>query len=132
MPYVRDGEALDQPFTTFAAIAETKSAGSWRIPLVGTEGLRVVLLQWPAGFATIPHLHPAAEEIFIVIRGQASFTIGDLPERDVGPGELVLARRGVRHAIRVSGGEPLLLCAAVAPNEDRPDEVVEFVSGGET
>lgn len=132
MPYVRDGEALDQPFSDLGSIAEMQGSGSWRIPLVGTEAIRVVLLQWPPGYATVPHLHPAAAEIFMVISGRAAFTIGELPERDVEPGELVLARRGVMHAIRVAGDEPLLLLAAVAPNEDRPDEVIELESEGGT
>jgi len=53
------------------------------------------------------------------------FMIGDEPEREVGPGQFMLAMRGVRHAIRVPEGEPLLLVAAVAPNEDWPDETIE-------
>ncbi len=43
----------------------------------------------------------------------------------MGPGELVLALRGVRHVIRVGPGGPTTLLAAVAPNEDRPDETIE-------
>ena len=60
-----------------------------------------------------------------MVRGRALFSIGDAPEREVLPGEFVLARRGVRHAIRVPDDTPLLLLAAVSPNEDRPDEEVE-------
>jgi quercetin dioxygenase-like cupin family protein len=61
-----------------------------------------------------------------VIRGHAFFAIGDEPEREVGPGEFMLAMRGVRHAIRVPERAPVMLLAAVAPNEDRPDETVEL------
>lgn len=68
----------------------------------------------------------AAEEIFQVLRGRAAFTIGDDPEREVGQGKFLLARRGVPHAIRVPGGEWLLLLAAVAPNEDRADETIDL------
>ncbi len=128
MPYVNDGSALDQPFTRLDTLAEAAGPGPWRIPLVGTDGLRVVLLRWLPGYATVPHVHPGAEEIFFVVSGRASFTVGDLPEREVGPGELVLARRGTNHAIRVPGPEPLVLLAAVAPNEDRPDETIEKVT----
>jgi mannose-6-phosphate isomerase-like protein (cupin superfamily) len=63
---------------------------------------------------------------FKVLSGRALFTIGDEPEREVGPDGRVLARRGVRHVIRVADdGGPMIMLAAVAPNEDRPDETIE-------
>jgi quercetin dioxygenase-like cupin family protein len=95
---------------------------------VGTPGLRVVLLHWPVGFVTVPHVHPSAEEIFQVLRGRAVFTIGSAPDLEVGPGEFMFARRGVQHCIGVLGDAPLTLLAAVAPNEDRPDETIKPVS----
>jgi mannose-6-phosphate isomerase-like protein (cupin superfamily) len=126
MPHVRDGEALDQAFVDLEALAADMGEPPWRVGLVGTSGMRVVLLAWLPGFSTIPHLHPNAEETFLVIRGRAAFTIGDEPEREVGPGALLLAARGVRHVIRVpERGQPLLLLATVGPNEDRPDETIE-------
>ena len=60
-----------------------------------------------------------------MIRGRALFKIGDEPEREVGPDDFMFARRGVPHIIRVPDGQPLLLLALVAPNEDRPDETIE-------
>lgn len=125
MPHVAEGEALDRSFVDLHALAAELGPAPWRACLVGTAGLRVVLLHWPAGYATVPHLHPGAEEIFEVIRGRAAFTIGDEPEREVGPGEFILALRGVRHAIRIPNDGPALLLAAVGPNEDRADETVE-------
>lgn len=125
MPFVTKGEALDRPFLDIDDIAAEMGPPPWRVCIVGTPGMRVVLLHWPSGFSTVPHLHPAAEEIFQVIRGRAVFGIGNEPEREVGPGTFLLAERGVSHVIRVPDGEPLLLLAAVGPNEDRPDETIE-------
>lgn len=125
MPHVPASEALNQPFVDWEALAAELGPPPWRTALVGTPQLRVVLLHWTAGHATVPHVHPWADEVFYVVRGRACFAIGDEPEREVGVGAFVLAHRGVRHAIRVPDGEPLLLLAAVAPNEDRPDETVE-------
>lgn len=125
MPFVKADEALGRPFADLDALAAGQGPPPWRLCLVGTPGLRVVLLHWPPGFTTVPHRHPHAEETFEVIRGRAAFAIGDEPERIVGPGTFVVAARGVRHAIRVPSGPPVLLLAAVAPNEDRPDETIE-------
>lgn len=126
MPFVSTTEALNAAYVDLEDIVRESGQPPWRRCLVGTPALRVVLLAWPPGFATVPHVHPAAEEIFSVVRGRALFTIGDGPEHEVGPGSMLLAARGVRHSIRVPEGDvPLLLLAAVAPNEDRADETVE-------
>jgi quercetin dioxygenase-like cupin family protein len=129
MPYVTVAEGLNQAFLDLGSLRERTDAAPWRTALVGMPGLRVVLQRWPPGFATVPHHHPGAEEIFLVIDGQARFTIGDRPERTVGPGELMLAQRGERHSIRVpEDGRDLVLLAAVAPNEDVPNETIEEVT----
>jgi quercetin dioxygenase-like cupin family protein len=126
MPFVSATEALNEVFMDLAALAQASGEPPWRRCLVGTPGLRVVLLCWPPGFRTIRHVHPAAEEIFSIVSGRALFTIGDEPEREVGPGTLLFAERGVRHLVRVpDDGEPILLLAAVAPNEDWPQETIE-------
>jgi quercetin dioxygenase-like cupin family protein len=125
MPFVSVAEAFNLPIQDLEALARQAGDLPWRLALVGTPGLRVTFHGWPAGFSTVRHRHPHAEEIFKVVSGRALLTIGDEPEREVGPGELVLALRGVRHVIRVGPEGPLTMLAAVAPNEDRPDETIE-------
>jgi quercetin dioxygenase-like cupin family protein len=129
MPYVTPAEGLNSPFLDLDALPGRPDEPSWRVALVGTPGLRVVLVRWEPGFATVPHHHPHAEEIFLVLEGRALFTVGDEPEREVSPGQLVFAERGTWHAIRVPlGGAPVTLLAAVAPNEDEPDETIELAA----
>jgi quercetin dioxygenase-like cupin family protein len=126
VPYVSDIEAINLPMQDLDALARDAGEMPWRVALVGTPGLRVTCHGWPPGFSTIPHRHPPAEECFTVMSGRALFTIGDQPEREVGPGGLVLALRGVRHQIRVADDAgPMIMLAAVAPNEDRDDETIE-------
>ncbi len=125
MPHVPSGAGLDLPSVDLAEVTAKAGPAPWREMLVGTDGLRVVLLRWPPGFATVPHVHPHAEEIFLVLEGRAVFAIGDAPELEAGPGTFLFAPRGVLHAIRVPAGDDLVLLASVAPNEDRPDETIE-------
>jgi quercetin dioxygenase-like cupin family protein len=125
MPYLSPTDALGAAFADLASIRDRMGPAPWRVGLIGEPGVRVVLLCWAPGDATVPHRHPGAEELFLVIEGRARFSVGDA-EREVGPGELVVARRGEIHAIAVpEGGPELVLLAAVAPNEDRPDEAIE-------
>ncbi len=126
MPFVPPGKGLDLPFVDLDELAARMGEPPWRAMLVGTGGLRVVLLRWPPGYATVPHVHPGAEETFLVLDGRAAFAIDGQPEREVGPGIFMLASRGVRHAIRVPEGAAVTLLASVAPNEDRPDETIEL------
>ncbi len=127
MPYVPPVEALGRPLADLDAVASEMGEPPWRVALVGTPALRVVLVRWPAGFATIPHVHPHAEEIFQVNSGRALFTIGEAAEIEAGPGDFLHASAGTPHAISVpEGGPPVTLLAAVAPNEDRADEAVEL------
>jgi mannose-6-phosphate isomerase-like protein (cupin superfamily) len=125
MPYVPPGEALGRGLADLDAIALEMGDAPWRVAVVGTPALRVVLVRWPPGFATIPHVHPHADEIFEVLDGRAVFVMDDR-ELAVERGAFLHARPGVRHAIRVPGDSgPLTLLAAVAPNEERPDETVD-------
>ena len=125
MPFVPAGDGLDLPCVDLDELAGRMGEPPWRAMLVGTGGLRVVLLRWPPGHATVPHVHPGAEEIFVVLEGRAVFSIDGDPDREVGPGTFLFAPRGVVHAIRVPDGWTLTLLASVAPNEDRPEETVE-------
>jgi quercetin dioxygenase-like cupin family protein len=126
MPYVPDSEALNVPFVDLEALARDAGPMPWRVAIVGTSGVRLTYHGFQPGFSTIPHKHPHAEEFFKVLQGTALFSVGDEPEREVHAGELVLALRGTRHLIRVAeDGEPVIMLAAVAPNEDRHDETIE-------
>jgi mannose-6-phosphate isomerase-like protein (cupin superfamily) len=128
MPFVSDAEAQAAGLASgdLYAIAASLGPPPWRVAVAGTAGIRAVLLHWEPGFRTVPHLHPHADEVFLVLRGRAGFTIGAQQERMAGAGTFLGATRGMRHVIRVpDGGEPLLLLAAVAPNEDRPDETID-------
>lgn len=126
MPFVSEAEAFNLPLQDLEALARDAGELPWRLALVGTPGLRVTFHGFPPGFSTIPHRHPHAEEFFKVLSGQALFTVGDEPEHEVGRGGLVLAMRGVRHRIRVADDAgPMIMLAAVAPNEDRSDETIE-------
>ena len=89
------------------------------------SGVRAVLLGWPPGFATIPHVHPGASELFAVQSGRLGFRLADRPEVELIPGSFLVARPGELHGLRVLGDQPAVLLAIVGPNEDRADEQIE-------
>jgi quercetin dioxygenase-like cupin family protein len=127
MPYVSENEVVAPDGAALAEIAARLGPPPWRQPLAASPALRVVLWSWPAGFVTVPHRHPRAEELFHVLAGRASFGFEGEPERIVGPGGMLVAPRGVEHVIRVLDGDLFVLLIVVAPNEDAPDETIEAV-----
>ncbi len=125
MPYVAAHEVVAPNGATLEDVAARMGPPPWRVALVASPALRAVLWSWPPAYVTVPHTHPRAEEVFHVLAGQATFTFAGEPDRTVGPGAVLLARRGVEHQIRVAGDEAFVMLIVVAPNEDAPDETVE-------
>jgi Mannose-6-phosphate isomerase len=125
MPYVTDSEALNVPAVTIAEIQRRLGPAPWRQPIVGTDALRVVLLAWEPGYASVPHIHPREVEVFHVLHGAAAFRIGVGEELIARPGTILLAPPATLHSIRVVGDAPLVLIVALAPNEDAGDETIE-------
>jgi quercetin dioxygenase-like cupin family protein len=126
MPYVSPDQALNLRALDLDALSREQGAPPWRVPLVGSDSTRWVLLCLPPGQVSVPHFHPRAEETFYVLRGRALFRFGgEDADRDAPTGTVLLAPRGVMHTIGVPGNEPLLLLCSVSPNEDAPDETVE-------
>jgi quercetin dioxygenase-like cupin family protein len=129
MPYVPPDEAINAGAVDLAELLRGMGPLPCRRALVGTDTTRWVLWAMPSGFEQPAHKHPRADEVFHVLRGQAVFRFaGDPAPRTVGPGTLLLARRGVPHAIGATGPEPLVLMVSVTPNEDAADETVEVAS----
>jgi quercetin dioxygenase-like cupin family protein len=126
MPFVPTAEALNQPELDLDQVSRAQGLPPWRVALIGTAAARWVLIEWPAGYVSVPHRHPHAQEVFFIVRGQAAFSFGDDPEpRLVGCGAMLFAPPDIVHTIAVQGDQPLLLLCSLAPNEDRVDETVE-------
>lgn len=125
MPYVAPNEVFAAPGGPLESIAAQQGPAPWRQPLAASPALRAVLWGWPAGHVTVPHLHPRAEELFLVVSGQAAFRIEGEPEQVIGPGGFAVAPRGAEHGIRVLEGEPFVMLIVLGPNEDADDETIE-------
>jgi mannose-6-phosphate isomerase-like protein (cupin superfamily) len=126
MPYVDAADALNKPVLDLAALTADRGSGEWRERLVADTGTRWVLLSWEPGFRTVPHRHPRASEVFLVLEGRLGIRLGDTPEVEAGPGTILMARQDEVHGLRVVGDQRLLIIASVSPNESAPDETIEI------
>ena len=84
---------------------------------VERDVLKVEIYVDPGGGVNIAHFHPSIEERFEVKRGEVTFT-ADGEEIVAGPGEKVIAKAGVRHTFRNTGGEEAEMTCDAEPALD--------------
>lgn len=76
------------------------------------------------GAATTPHHHAATEEIYYILSGTASMTLGE-ETRAVGPGDAIAIPPGARHTIRNTGAAELVFLCTCAPGYEHADTFLE-------
>jgi len=78
------------------------------------EKLEMELVCYSPGHATVEHHHAGQDEIFMIMEGSGTITIGDEAVR-VGPGSLVYAPADVKHAVQPDGNGRMVMMFVKAP-----------------
>jgi mannose-6-phosphate isomerase-like protein (cupin superfamily) len=76
------------------------------------------------GAATTPHHHKVTEEIYYILTGTASMTLGN-ETRPVGPGDAIAIPPGLRHTIKNTGSQELVFLCTCAPGYEHSDTFLE-------
>jgi quercetin dioxygenase-like cupin family protein len=92
----------------------------------GPEMLTITEATMEPGVAIPYHRHPNAEETMFIVEGRAEMVV-DGKRFLAGPGDAVLAPRGLGHAVRNSGEIPLKFIA-IFPISDREMEPMDLPS----
>ena len=71
------------------------------MPEFHSEALSIITTDMAPGRGPDLHRHPY-EEVFVILEGEATFTLGD-EQRVAGPGDFVVAPPGVPHAFKNTG-----------------------------
>jgi mannose-6-phosphate isomerase-like protein (cupin superfamily) len=91
-------------------------------PATGTLGSILVEQNFPRGGTTNLHLHEQGDELFYVVSGSGTATLGDATD-DIGPGDVIFVPRNAVHRIEnLSKEEPLHVVFFM----DSPELVEEF------
>ena len=80
----------------------------------GGKNLSLAEAEIAPGAATSLHRHPQAEEIYHVLAGTGSMTLGD-EQFPLAAGDTVLIRSGLPHRVANTGNEPLRILCCCAP-----------------
>lgn len=91
-------------------------------PATGTEGSILVEQTFPRGGMTPLHRHEQGDELFYVVAGRGTATLGKLTE-EIGPGDVVFVPRNAAHRIEnLTHDEPLQIVFFM----DSPELVEQF------
>lgn len=77
--------------------------------------LSIARARVPAGGTTRWHRLVGTTERYVVLEGRGRVEVGDLPPREVGPGDVVLIPPGCRQRIANSGTADLVFLALCTP-----------------
>jgi quercetin dioxygenase-like cupin family protein len=80
-----------------------------------TPEIRARIMRFEPGQVSDGHTHDLGHEMFLVLEGQAEFTI-DGQSAVLGPGQLCVARAGEWHEIRTLPDAPMTLYLSVTPH----------------
>ena len=86
-----------------------------------SKNLAITWVEGSPGSEQALHAHPANEQVYVIVHGRGMMRVGS-EEQEVLAGTLVFIPPGASHAIRNTGGEPLVFVSATAPPFDLPPE----------
>lgn len=80
-----------------------------------TPQIRSRFMRLEPGVTSYGHTHDLGQEIFLILQGQAEFTI-EGETAILGPGQVCFARAHEWHEVRALGDEPMIMYLSVTPH----------------
>ncbi len=94
---------------------------------LGSERLVVTWVEVPAGAGQRSHVHPLSEQVYVIVRGTGTMTVGD-QQAEVREGDLVLVPPDTWHSIANTGGRTLIYTSATAPPQSMAEVYRTYLS----
>lgn len=95
-------------------LVEFDAASKIRKRIFMTDKLEMEMVCYSPGHSTVEHHHVGQDEIFMVLEGSGTITVGSEPVR-VGPGSLVYAPADIKHAVQPDGDSKMVMVFVKAP-----------------
>jgi quercetin dioxygenase-like cupin family protein len=101
-------------FRKLSDLVEFDPANKIRKRIFMTDKLEMELVCYSPGHSTVEHHHVGQDEIFIVLEGSGTITVGGEPVR-VGAGSLVYAPADIKHGIQPDREGRMVMVFVKAP-----------------
>lgn len=95
-------------------LVEFQPGGKVRKRVFITDKIEMELVCYEPGTSTVEHHHVGQDEIFMIMEGTGTITVGGEPVR-VGPGSLVFAPADIKHGIQPDPEGRMVMVFVKAP-----------------
>ncbi|MGH7004003.1 MAG: cupin domain-containing protein, partial [Alphaproteobacteria bacterium] len=95
-------------------LIEFDASNKVRKRLFITDKLEMELVCYSPGHSTVEHHHVGQDEIFMILEGTGTITVGAEPVR-VGPGSLIYAPADIKHGIQPDKDGRMVMVFVKAP-----------------
>jgi quercetin dioxygenase-like cupin family protein len=116
------------PFRTWNGRDSFEFVDGVRIHAIGGEQTLLCRVQYEPGKHVPWHAHEHTEQVMLILDGEVEMTIED-ETRVLGPGDVVVVNRGLRHTLRSPGGVTFMEALAPVPLDHVPDKELDLVLG---
>jgi mannose-6-phosphate isomerase-like protein (cupin superfamily) len=106
----------NRPATSIEELKAELGDGSWAARLAYNELFGGVAIRQLPGEGNRLHLHPDADECWVIMEGEWEWYIEGEGVKRVGPGHVVVVRKGTPHRITCVGDEPGIRFAVTRPD----------------
>ena len=116
------------PFRTWNGRESFEFVDGVRLHAVGGEQVLLCRVTYEAGKHVQWHAHEHTEQVMLILEGEVEMTIEE-ETRTLGPGDVVVVNRGLRHTLHSAAGVTFMEALAPVPLDHVPDRALDLVLG---
>ena len=116
------------PFRTWNGVESWPFGDGVRLHAIGGEQILLCRVTYEPGKHVPWHAHEHTEQVMFILDGEVEMTIGN-ETRSLGPGDVAVVNRGLRHTLHSTGGVTFMEALAPVPLDHVPDRGLDLVLG---
>ena len=118
------------PFRTWNGRDSFEFVDGVRLHAIGGDQVLLCRVRYEPGKHVPWHAHEHTEQVMLILDGEVEMTIEDAT-RTLGPGDVVVVNRGLRHTLHSADGVTFMEALAPVPLDHVPDKQLDLVLGPE-
>jgi unsaturated pyranuronate lyase len=118
------------PFRTWNGRDAYEFVDGVHLHAIGGDQVLLCRVHYDAGKQVPWHAHEHSEQVMLLVDGEVEMTIED-ETRVLGPGDVVVVNRGLRHKLYSEQGVTFMEALAPVPLDHVPDKELDLVLGAD-